>query len=217
MIITKKAKRLSFAGILFFYSAGVTASHLSTNDDEESPNPNQVRIVKIIYAGSGCPAGTVSELLAPDAKAFTLLFDSYLAEAGPGIALSKSRANCQIAVDLRFPQGYSFSLFDVDYRGYANLERGTTGLQKTTYYFAGQSQAPSLQSLFRGPYDNDYHVRDTLALSAVAWSPCGMTRALNLNTQVRVAAPRGRQAAMTLDSVDGQLTHIYGIRWRRCR
>lgn len=212
---TSWVKRLSLFGVVA-YAGALSANHLGVNDSD-GPNPNQVQIQKIIYAGSGCPAGTVSELLAPDAKAFTLLFDSYVAEAGPEIPLSRSRVNCQIAVDLRFPQGWSYTLFDVDYRGYANLQSGTTGLQKTTYYFQGQRSAPSMQSLFRGPFNNDYHVKDTLGISAVAWSPCGMTRALNLNTQVRVTAPSGRQAVMTLDSIDGELTHIYGIRWRRCQ
>ncbi len=201
---------------LCVFSLSGLANHLGVEDDE-GPDPGQVKIKKIIYAGSGCPAGTVSDILADDAKAFTLLFDSFIAEAGPGIALSSGRKNCQLAIDLRFPQGWSFTVFDVDYRGFADLERGTTGLQKSSYYFQGSALTPSLQTLFRGPLSSDYHIRDSLGLSAVAWSPCGMTRALNINAQVRVTAPSGRRAAMTLDSVDGQLTHIYGIQWRRCR
>lgn len=185
--------------------------------DSIGPNPNQVHIQNIVYAGSGCPAGSVSELLAPDAKAFSLLFDSYVAEAGPGIPLSKGRANCQIAVDLRFPQGWSFTIFEVDYRGYAQLDRGATGTQKTSYYFQGSPATASLASNYYGPYNNDYHIRDTLGLSATVWSPCGMTRALNMNTQVRVTAPAGRRAFMTVDSIDGQLTHIYKLQWRQCR
>lgn len=180
------------------------------------PNPSQVYIAGIAFAGSGCPAGSVSQMVSPDAKAFTLLFDSYIAEAGPGVALSQSRKNCQIAVDLRFPQGWSYTIFDVDYRGYAKLDPGTIGTQKTTYYFQGSSQQISLQSNYTGPKDNDYHIHDTLGVSALVWSPCGATRAVNMNTQVRVSASGGRRALMTTDSIDGQLTHRYGIRWRRC-
>jgi hypothetical protein len=180
------------------------------------PNPSQVRIAGISYAGSGCPAGSVAESMSPDAKAFTLLFDSYIAEAGPGVSLANGRKNCQIAVDLRFPQGWSYTIFDVDYRGYAQLERGTTGTQKTTYYFQGGSSQASLQTNYAGPKDADYHIRDSLGLDALVWSPCGATRAVNMNTQVRVTASGGRRALMTIDSIDGQLTHRYGIQWRRC-
>jgi len=183
----------------------------------ESPNPSQVHIQSLSYAGSGCPAGTVSENLSADAKAFTLLFDTYIAEAGPGIRLSEGRKNCQINVDLRVPGGWSYSIIDVDYRGYANIERGGTGTQKTYYYFQGQATGPSLSTLIQGPFDNDYQVRDSLGLAAMVWSPCGASRSLNLNTQVRVSAARGRSAMMTLDSVDGQLTHIYRLAWRRCQ
>ncbi len=180
------------------------------------PAANQVKIAGISYAGSGCPAGSVSESMAPDAKAFTLLFDSYVAEAGPGVSLASGRRNCQIAVDLRFPSGWSYTIFDVDYRGYIQLDPGATGTQKTTYYFQGGSSQASLQSNFSGPADKDYHIRDSLGLDAVVWSPCGATRAVNMNTQVRVTGGGSRRALMTIDSIDGQLSHKYGIQWRRC-
>ena len=183
---------------------------------EEAPNPNQVTIRGIAYAGSGCKAGTVANLLAPDAKAFTLLFDDYVAEAGPGVALSAGRKNCQIAVDLRFPSGYSFSIMDVDYRGYAQIDRGASGVQQSTYYFSGQARQAVMRSTYVGPRDDNYRIHDRLGLEAVVWSPCGMSRALNMNTEVRVTARRGARALMTTDSIDGQLTHVYGIRWRRC-
>ncbi len=206
-------------GLALLLSAGnALGGHISVGGGSAlGPDPSQVKIQSIAYAGSGCPAGSVSESVAPDAKAFTLLFDSYVAEAGPGVLLKEGRKNCQIAVDLRFPQGWSYTIVDVDYRGYVQLDRGTTGLQKTNYYFQGQSSGPALQSTFSGPLEKDYHIRDSLALDAVVFSPCGLSRALNLNTQVRVSASGGRRAMMTTDSIDGQLTHRYGIKWQRCR
>lgn len=209
---------VTLCAVLFLATTTANAGRINMPDDlSEGPDPNTVSIKSIAYAGSGCPAGTVSESLAPDAKAFTLLFDSYVAEAGRGIPLRESRKNCQLAVDLRFPQGWSFTIVDVDYRGYASIDRGATGMQKTNYYFQGQRMGPSLQTTLRGPFNDDYHIRDTLGVDAVVYSPCGLTRALNLNTQVRVQARGSSQAFMTIDSIDGELTHIYGIKWRRCR
>lgn len=184
---------------------------------EIGPDPREVKINGISYAGSGCPAGSVSQLLSEDAKAFTLLFDSYVAEAGPGMPLSLGRKNCQIAVDLRFPQGWSYSIFTVDYRGYARLDPGTSGQQISSYYFSGQTKTGNLRTNFYGPVDRDYQIRDTLGLESVVWSPCGANRALNMNTQVRVTASGRQRALLTIDSIDGELKHIYGIQWRRCQ
>ena len=67
----------------------------------QAPDPSQVYIRGINFAGSGCPAGSVSTNVAPDAKAFTLLFDQYIAEGGPGVPASSTRKNCQVLVDLQ--------------------------------------------------------------------------------------------------------------------
>lgn len=207
MMITTKAGRAVMA---------LCALAMGTSALAAGPDLSKVKVAGISYAGSGCPAGSVAQSLSADAKAFTLLFDSYVAEAGPGVALSNGRKNCQIAVDLRYPQGWSYTIFDVDYRGYAKLDPGTVGTQKTTYYFQGAASQASLQTNYSGPKDADYHIRDSLGINALVWSPCGATRAVNMNTQVRVTASGSRRALMTIDSIDGQLKHVYGIQWRRC-
>lgn len=111
------------------------------NSAAQVPDPPPwVTIRSVSWAGSGCPAGTVADNLSPDFTAFTLLFDSYVAELGPGLPLSLSRRNCQILIDLNFPQGWSYSVFDVDYRGFANVESGVSGVQQSVFYFQGEFQ-----------------------------------------------------------------------------
>ena len=67
-------------------SLGTLAATLSIAGNAAAATaPDWVRVRSISYAGSGCPAGTVAQNIAPDRLAFTLLFDSYLAEAGPSI------------------------------------------------------------------------------------------------------------------------------------
>ena len=180
--------------------------------------PSHVTIDSISYAGSGCPAGSVAENLSDDYTAFTLLFDDYIAEIGPGVSRRENHKNCQINIDLSFPQGWSFTVADVDYRGYVSLDRGVTATQQSRYYFQGSRASATLRSNYHGAIDEDYEIRDTLGLSALVWSPCGANRSLNINSQIRLRT-RNRRATglITLDSVDGQLTHVYGIKWRRCR
>lgn len=181
------------------------------------PNPSQVYIRNISFAGSGCPAGTVAANVAYDAKAFTLLFDSYVAEMGPGIPLSMGRRNCQLLLDIQYPSGWSYTVFTFDYRGYAQLDRGVQGSQQAIYYFQGSSTQVPMRSTLYGPTAQDYHYRDTLGVSSLVWSPCGVTRALNINTSVNLRGPTGSRGLMTTDSVDGEVIHQYGLQWKRCR
>ena len=180
--------------------------------------PDSVSIRSINYAGSGCPAGSVAEDISPDYQAFTLMFDSYIAEAGPGVSFREGRKNCNINLSLDFPQGWSFAIMDVDYRGYVYLDRNVTGSQTSRYHFQGDRRTATLQSTYRGPIDQDYHIRDTLGLQSVVWSPCGASRSLNINTAISLNNRRNRNGGglMTTDTIDGQLTHVYNIKWRRC-
>jgi hypothetical protein len=201
-------------GLSMIVLAGVASQALA----QMGPNPNEVFIRDIQYRGTGCPGGTVGSNISTDAKAFTLLFDSFVAESGPGIPLSAGRKSCQLLVDMRFPQGWSFSLFSVDYRGYMNLERNTTGEISSTYFFQGQMSTPVFKKTnVRGPVSQDFHIRDTVGLDATVWSPCGASRALNINTSIATRAGMGTSAMIGVDSISGELTQVYGIQWRRCR
>ena len=177
--------------------------------------PDWVRFRSINYAGSGCPAGTVAQNIAADRLAFTLLFDSYVAEAGPGVPLSQTRKNCQINIDLEFPSGWTYTVFAVDYRGFANLQAGVQGTQKSAYYFQGGT-GPAAQSTLYGPVLKDYFYRDVF--EAQVWSVCSVSRALNINSQIRVdnALAPANSGVMTIDSIDGHVVQTYGITWRRC-
>jgi len=181
---------------------------------DEGPNPNEVTIQNIAYSGSGCPAGSVAQSLSPDAKAFTLLFDSYIVEAGPGSS-HHSRKNCRIAVSMRFPAGWSFTVFSADFRGYARLDPGARGELRTNYFFDGHG--PALKSKMAGPFDDDYQVRDTLIGDVHAWSPCKRLRPLTLDTVMSAQASGKQKALLTIDSVDGEIAHTYRIRWRKCQ
>ena len=147
-----------------------------------------------------------------------LLFDNYIAEVGPGVSAREKRKNCQINVTLDFPHGWTFAIADVDYRGYASLERGVTGLQQAAYYFQGESQTGTLKTTLRGPVEKDFHIRDSLALSSLVWAPCGAKRALNINSQIRLEShSRHAVGLLTTDSVDGSVRTIYNLKWKRCR
>lgn len=180
--------------------------------------PDYVKLRSIAFAGSGCPAGSVAGNVSQDLTAFTLLFDQYIAEIGPGVPFSEKRKNCQLNIDFDFPQGWSYSLLTLDYRGYVALDTRVTGTQQSSYYFQGQFTTARLRTPMVGPIDQDYQIRDVLGLSSVVWSPCGARRSLNINSEIRLDNSRNRlgRGLMTTDSIDGNVKLIYGIQWRRC-
>ena len=177
--------------------------------------PSSLSIRGITYAGSGCPAGTIEGDVASDLSGVKLYFDEFVAETGPGVPFSEGRKNCQIVLDLNLPQGWSYAIANVSYRGYVDLDRGVTATQTSTYYFQGSANQASLHTTLNGPVNDDYVIRDTLAVTNQIWSPCSAQRALNINASVRTT---GRSYGLiTLDSVKARVEHAYGLTFRRCR
>ncbi|KAI9656740.1 MAG: hypothetical protein M1821_003379 [Bathelium mastoideum] len=182
-----------------------------------APNASQVQIESVTYGGTGCPQGTVASVISDDRTTMTLIFDSYVASLGPGVAITENRKNCQLNIDLQYPGGFQYSIFQADYRGFAELDAGVNGTQQSTYYFSGQTAQVSTQSNFVGPMDEDYLVSDTAQSVSTIWSPCGANGALNINSQVRVAASSSKASGlMTTDSVDTKFTQIVYFNWQTC-
>ena len=170
---------------------------------------------------SGCPSGTVLENISPDNKAFTITFSEYIAEAGPRISPRDGRRNCQVIVDLNVPQGWQYSLATFDYRGYVLLDEGMQAIHATAYYFQGSEYTGYFSSLMRGFLDDNYTFRDQIPIESLVWSSCTAVRSLNINTEIRVRNTDktlypNAQGLITNDSIDGQITHKFGIRWKRC-
>ncbi len=196
----------------------VLAAMFGAQSPAFADSPGTFTIKSLQYAGSGCAAGSVAGNVSPDRQAFTLLFDSYVAEVGPGVSLSAGRRNCQLAMTFDCPAGWQFALVDLDTRGYVQLDSNVAGTQKTAFYFQGSAQTASLERTTQGPTDGDYQFRDTVPATQRAWGQCGRnTRALNVNTQVRLDNSRNRsgRGLITVDSIDGNVRQTFGIVWER--
>jgi hypothetical protein len=182
----------------------------------DAPDPGTVFVRQINFAGTGCPAGSVAGSLSPDQQAFTLLFDSFVASAGPGVPITEGRKNCSLDVQIHYPAGWTFSLATVDYRGYGLLDAGVTGLQQATYFFQGELDQTTSSQSFSGEMDQDYVSVDVFPV--VAWAPCNANRNLEINAEVRVnnRANRQGQGELTIDSINGKVEQIYGVQWARC-
>lgn len=96
----------------------------SMASNANGPNPGQVYVNGITYGGSGCPQGSVGVSFSPDRTTFTAIFDSFVASSGRGVPVTDQRKNCQVNLDLHYPQGWQYSIAEVDYRGFVALPAG---------------------------------------------------------------------------------------------
>jgi len=190
----------------------------ATTTSATGPNPTQVYINGITYGGSGCPQGSVGSFISDDRSTFTLIFDSFVASIGPGVPVTENRLNCQLNIDLQYPSGFQYSILDTEFRGYAALDAGVTGVQEATYYFSGSSAQASSQTNFVGPTSGDYEVTDSVPFSSTVWSPCGAALPLNINSQVRLTSNTATASGqLTDDSVDGKIQYVVGVQWQACK
>jgi hypothetical protein len=183
----------------------------------DNPPADQIVIDLVAMAGSGCSPGTADVAVSPDNTAFTAIYSEYLAQAGPGIAATEGRKNCQLNVLVHVPQGFTFAITKVDYRGYGLLQRGATATQRANYYFQGMTQSTYTTHPIVAPLDDNWFASDEVPVAAVVWHPCGELRNLNINTELRVAKGTSTDASfLTMDSTDGSIATTYHFAWSRC-
>ncbi|MCD9195007.1 DUF4360 domain-containing protein [Streptomyces albireticuli] len=198
----------------------VAASFSPSAAADGAPPPDKVVIDVVSVNGSGCPAGTAAVAVAGDNTAFTVTYSDYLAQVGLGSRPTDFRKNCQLGLNIHVPQGYTYAIAKADYRGFAHLQRGATGLEKASYYFQGMSQTTSVTHRFTGPLSDNWRTTDVTAADALVYAPCGAQRILNVNTELRVAAgtsdPDTTNSFMAMDSTDGSVNTLYHFSWKEC-
>ncbi|EMF01561.1 DUF4360 domain-containing protein [Streptomyces mobaraensis NBRC 13819 = DSM 40847] len=187
---------------------------------EGAPPPGRIQIDVVSVNGSGCPAGTAAVAVAGDNTAFTVSYSNYLAQVGVGSKPTDFRKNCQLGLNVHVPQGYTYAIAKADYRGFAHLQSGATGLEKASYYFQGMQQTTSTSHRFSGPFSDDWQTTDVTDVDALVYAPCGTQRILNVNTELRVSAgtsdPGSTTSFMAMDSADGSVNTLYHFEWKQC-
>lgn len=176
---------------------------------------DDVRLGDPEYGGTGCPAGSAAVALSPDAQSLSILFDSFVVEAGGGLN-TVGRKNCNIAVPVHVPSGYSISVFQIDYRGFNYLPIGATSRFSVEYFFAG-TRGPLYNKTFYGLLNENYLIANSLIGTNLSWSKCGDSVTLRANTTMMVNNPSVRDTAMsTVDSVDIDAGIYFRLNWRPC-
>ena len=175
-------------------------------------NSRSIELGRPGYGGNGCPHGTASVTLSPDKKSLSIIFDEFLVETSRRKKIA--RKSCNIAIPVHVPQGFSVSIIEADFRGYISLPRGAEARFSSEYFFAGQ-RGPRFTKRFRGEFDDEYLIGNTVGMEALVWSKCGADVNLRVNSSMMVRSRRG-EALATLDSADFNAGIIYHVQWKKC-
>ncbi|GAB3145605.1 DUF4360 domain-containing protein [Amycolatopsis sp. NPDC004378] len=202
-------------------AAVMALSSVVTPHSWNTPPPPDKIVIDVVNAnGTGCPPGTAAVAVSQDNTAFTVTYSTYTALVGVGAGPLDGRKNCQIGLRVHVPQGFTYGIAQADYRGFAHLERGATGLERANYYFQGNSPTAYVQHPLAGPFEDDWHFTDSTDVGAIVFKPCGEERNLNINTELRAAAgtsdPKKTTSFVTMDSTDGSITTVYHFAWLSC-
>ncbi|MFC4054099.1 DUF4360 domain-containing protein [Actinomadura syzygii] len=183
------------------------------------PGPNGVTVEIATVNGSGCPIGTAAVAISADKEAFTVTYSDYMAQAGGSTKPTDFRKNCQIAMRVHVPQGFTYAISQTDYRGYANLAKGAKGTQKASYYFQGNSQTGAITHSLPGPLDDNWQFTDKVPVAQLIWKKCGEERNFNINTELRVdkdTSDASKTSFIAMDSTDGTIKTTYHFAWKKC-
>ena len=181
--------------------------------------PDRVTVDVDTVNGSGCRPGSAAVAVADDNSAFTVTYSEYVASAGGNSTATDGRKNCLLSLNVHVPQGYTYAVAQVDYRGFGSLQRGATGTQKASYYFQGMKQTEYRTHTFRGALNDNWQATDTTEWAQLVWAPCGVQRNFNINTELRAAvgtSDASKVSYMALDSTDGTINSVYHFQWKKC-
>ena len=186
-------------------------------DASASPPAGQITLDVQTVNGSGCPAGTASVAMLPDNTGFRIRYTVFRAEDGGSADPIAFRKNCQVNLLVHIPQGFTFAIARADYWGRAHLEPGATALERSNYYFQGSSDNDVADHTFAGPLDGTWRATDITATADLVFAPCGATRSLNINTELRVdAGPSGAKSYISMRASEGEVYTIVQFQWRYC-
>ncbi|WP_430789986.1 DUF4360 domain-containing protein [Actinoplanes sp. G11-F43] len=188
---------------------------------QAAPKPDKMMVIDVVSAnGSGCPKGSAEITVSPDNTAFTVTYSKYTASVGPDAGPLDFRKNCQMALDIKVPSGFTFAIASADYRGYASLKPGARGQQIASYYFQGHSHTTRSTHDFKGPFDDSWQRNDKVAIASTSFLPCGERRYLNINTELRVnrgtSDTRKHTNFLSMDSADAAINTLYRVVWQKC-
>lgn len=199
-----------------------TEGDLGTPPNADSEPVSGLQMHQPSYSGTGCPGGSATAVLSPDGRTLSVLFDSYVAEAGNHVGTARDAKGCQINIPFSVPTGYAVQVVKMDYRGFTALPAGSRSTFGAGFRFLevnGRTTAARRvlrANVMVGPRSENFTL--TSMIPRAEFSPCGQNFVLAAESHLNVQSNRaGEQALSTVDSLDTVQTPVkYSLRWVRC-
>lgn len=167
----------------------------------------------------GCPEGSYSIVTAPDGGALSVLFDNFAVtgtQANGGFA----RMTCGIEIPLRLPEGYSLGVYQMDYRGFAQLGHKQRAELAVDYGTGRGNRGRRFHRHVKGTFAGDFVFNENLRGGVLRRMGCGEEAVLNFRATLTLVSKRDdREGTMALDSVDGAPKGglVFGLDLKKCK
>lgn len=210
MKVSKGPAVLTFITVLFFIARAMAL------------DPGEAEIIGMKLQGEGCPEGSVHMTLAPDASAFTVLYDQFVLTANG--TRPQEEINCRVVAEIKKPRDMGVSVEGVDFRGFIALDAGVKGAQ-VVKVVAGQHGGKHGREVdmgherWVGPVTENFIVRanPTARTGEINCVESDKTKLIVVSrVRIKNAGP-GKTGTITVDSADGLLMQRYLLSWKECR
>jgi hypothetical protein len=181
---------------------------------------------KLLYVeseGAGCPPGSVTATMDPDASSFTVLYDRFDMRAGADI--SRISMECNVKIKFSKNKFNSFAVSSADFRGFAFLDSQVQGRIESkvktgnTNFVQGATSSFALESLI-GPMNTNFTLTTQRVLAStdtLACFPFKDSMVVLINTKISIKGAGGSLAGqLTVDSTDGRMAQKYSLKWMNC-
>lgn len=182
---------------------------------QEGPGRGEVEIKDVTVNGSGCPVGTATVIITNSKEngpidSGVATFDSFIVEK-PG----KDRKFCNIAVDMKFPHGWSYALVETYLPGTAVIQKGVTASVQTSIAFRGTDATAKSKRSQKGYWEGTFNLQEQF--DRPVWSPCGKVLPLNLKITASLSGKPELDGEPSIIQLSGlNRDQHFTIRWRRC-
>lgn len=212
-------KRLAALAVVAL--AGVSAALAKSDDHEKREKMREVRAEKgraRVIESQGCPPGTFNIVTSPDGSSVSVLFDNFTVNTSTSGFVRKT---CAMEIPLQLPAGYSLGVYQLDYRGFAQLQDRQRGELQVNYGTgAGErNRGRRFRRDVRGAYEGDFTFNERLRGGVLRRMGCGGSQVLNFAATLTLASRSGPvEGRMTLDTIDGAPAGglVFGLNLKRC-
>lgn len=181
----------------------------------EIPGKDQVELIDVVSNGSGCAVGESPKIEAYSSTEegaidrIHVTFPNFIADT-----TERARRFCNMSFDLKYPEGWSYSLEKGAVRGYAEVQKGAKAILKMESTIGrNHGQKSTKKRVQEGYWEGDYTFTDRFGL--VHWSRCGKVELLNIKLTAMIS---GNKEANSIVTIDGTTkgSEDFHIKWRRC-